>query len=121
MIEIDVPRAPPVKLHYTDPKPTIRDQADRRIHTFESSNLKNAEESKIPDWEKDAHGQDPPDLSLSSFASWEDVGAWFSALQQPKIAVTPETKAKAEEFTKGKSTDDEKISALYDFVSLHIR
>jgi tetratricopeptide (TPR) repeat protein len=51
----------------------------------------------------------------------EDVGAWFNALEQPKIVVTPEIRAKAEEVTKGKTTEDEKIHALYDFVSTHLR
>ncbi len=119
--ELDVPRATPVKLHYEDPQPTVREEGERRIYTFQRANLKKREESKIPEWERDFHGANPPDLRISSFNSWEEVGDWFSALEKPKVAVEPEIRAKAEELTKGKSTEDEKIRALYDFVSTHIR
>jgi hypothetical protein len=58
---------------------------------------------------------------MSSFANWADVGNWFSSLVQPKIAVTPEIRAKAEELTKGKTSEDEKLHAVYDFVSTRFR
>jgi hypothetical protein len=121
IVELNLPRATPVKLHYSDPQPTIREEADRRIYTFQTANLKKTEASKIPDWEKNFNGLDPPDLRVSSFTSWEDVAQWFSALEKSKTVATPELRAKAEELTKGKTTDDEKIRALYNFVSTHIR
>ena len=116
-VEISVPRDLKVNLKYTKPEPSIREEGNSRIYTFQTSNLQKVEKSKIPDWEKNFYGADPPELRLSSFSSWESVGAWYNSLQQPKIAVTPEIKAKAEELTKGKATDDEKIHAIYDFVS----
>ncbi len=121
LIEIDVPRKTPVKFHYADPPPVVREDGDRRIYTFETANLKKPAESKIPAWEKEFHGAEPPDVRFSSFASWADVGEWFSALAKPSSVPSPEIRAKAEELTKGKATDDEKIRALYDFVSTHIR
>jgi len=121
ILELDVPLNLPVKLRNSDLHPVAREENGRRIYRFESSNLKKPEESKIPAWEKNYHGLNPPDVQLSSFNSWSEVGAWFAALAQPKIAVTPEIRAKAEELTKGKTTDDEKIHALYDFVSSRFR
>ena len=120
-VELSVPRDVKVNLKYTKPEPSVREEGNTRIYTFQTSNLQKVEKSKIPDWEKNFHGADPPELRLSSFASWESVGAWFNSLQQPKIAITPEIKAKAEELTKGKGTEDEKIRVIYDFVSTRFR
>jgi tetratricopeptide (TPR) repeat protein len=121
ILELDVPLSLPGKLRNGDLHPVVREENGRRIYRFVSSNLKKPEESKIPAWEKNYRGLNPPDVQLSSFNSWSEVGSWFSSLAQPKIAVTPEIRAKAEELTKGKSTEDEKIHALYDFVSTRFR
>jgi tetratricopeptide (TPR) repeat protein len=120
-LELDVPANVPVKLRHPTSEPSIREEANRRIYTFTSSNLKHAEESKIPDWETNPRGLPLPEIELSSFPSWEQVGSWYDAMQRSKAAVSPEIRAKAEELTKGKPTDDEKIRALYDFVSTRFR
>jgi hypothetical protein len=121
VLEINVPSSLPVKLRNSEPKPSIREEGDRLLYTFQSSHLKKPEESKIPDWEKNYHGVPPPDIQISSFSSWDEVGRWFGSLVQPKAMVTPEIRAKAEELAKGKTTDDEKLHALYDFVSARYR
>jgi tetratricopeptide (TPR) repeat protein len=121
ILEIDVPRDLPVKLRNSDPQPSVRDDGARRVYTFENINLKKKEESKIPAWEKNYRGVPPPDVQVSSFSSWKEVGDWFEALAKPKAAVTAEIRSKAEELTKGKTTDQEKIRALYDFVSTRFR
>ncbi len=121
ILEIDVPRDLPVKLRNSDIQPSVRDDGARRVYTFENVNLKKKEESKIPAWEKNYRGIPPPDVQVSSFSSWKEVGDWFEALAKPKAAVTAEIRSKAEELTKGKTTDQEKIRALYDFVSARFR
>jgi tetratricopeptide (TPR) repeat protein len=121
ILELDVPLNRPVKLRNVDPQPLVREEKGRRLYRFETSNRKIPDESKIPAWEKYYRGLAPPDVQLSSFNSWDEVGAWFASLTQLKTAVTPELRAKAEELTKGKATEDEKIRALYDFVSTRFR
>ncbi len=121
ILEIDVPRDLPVKLRSSDPQPAVREDGARRVYSFENANLKKREESKIPAWEKDYKGISPPDIQISSFSTWKEVGDWFSGLAQSKSTATPEIRSKAEELTKGKSTDEEKIHALYDFVSSRFR
>ena len=121
ILEIDVPLHLQVKLRNGDLQPSVREESGRRLYRFETSNRKKPDDSKIPGWEKNYHGLKPPDVQLSSFNSWDEVGTWFAALVQPKIAVTPEIRAKAEDLTKGKVTEDEKIHALYDFVSSRFR
>ncbi len=121
ILEIDVPRNLPVQLRNSDPQPSVRDDAARRVYTFENVNLKKREESKIPAWEKNFRGIPPPDVQVSSFSSWKEVGDWFDAMAKPKAAVSAEIRSKAEELTKNKTTDDEKIRALYEFVSSRFR
>lgn len=119
--EIDVPANLAVKLADTDFPPLITDDTGRRTYLYSTSHLKKEEEEEIPAWEKDFNGAAPPTLRVSSFTSWADVGAWYGGLQQPRVHVTPEIRAKADELTKGKSADAEKIRAIYDFVASRFR
>ena len=121
ILEIDVPSSPPIKLRNPDLQPSVQDNGVRRVYRFENVNLKKKEESKIPAWERNYKGIPPPDIQVSSFSSWKEVGAWFEALAKPKAAATAEIRSKAEELTKGKTTDQDKIRALYDFVSIRFR
>ena len=120
-LQIDVPLNVPVKLRYSEAPPTVREEGGRRVYAFKSANLKKPKESKIPEWEKNFHGAPPPDIQLSSFSSWEEIGKWFGSLEQTKVAVSPEIRAKAEELTKGKTSEEEKLNVLYDFVSARFR
>ena len=120
-LQIDIPAKVPVKLRNSGPQPSVHDEQGRRVYTVATAQLKKPEEPKIPVWERNYRGAPPPDLQLSSFPSWEEVGKWFASLSQPKAAVTPEIKTQAEEITKGKNSEDEKIKALYNFVSTRFR
>jgi tetratricopeptide (TPR) repeat protein len=118
-LQVDVPAKVDVKFRTSGPEPLIREEDGRRLYDFESSNLKKFEESKLP--EKNFHGAPPPDIQISSFLSWEEVGNWFGSLEQPKVKVTPEIQTKAKELIEGKSSEDEKLRAIYDFVSTRFR
>ena len=120
-LEVNVPTTVPVKVYSAEAQPAVREEGDRRIYTIETANLKKQEESKIPDWERNFYGLKPPDVRVTSFATWEEVGEWFGVAAKPKAAPDVEIRAKAEELTKGKTSDEEKIRALYDFVSTRIR
>jgi tetratricopeptide (TPR) repeat protein len=122
---IDIPAEVSVKIKASNPQPEIKVNGTRRIYTFHSSHLQKAEQKDqdqvIPAWEKDFYGVALPAVRMTSFASWAEVGVWYSGLQQARVQVTPRIRATAEEITKGKSTDDEKIRAIYDFVASRFR
>ena len=120
-VEINVPANLTLKLADTEFPPLITDDAGRRIYFYSTSHLKKEEEEDIPAWEKDFGGAAPPPLRVSSFISWADVGAWYGGLQQPRVRVTPEIRAKVDELIKGKISDAEKIRAIYDFVASRFR
>jgi uncharacterized protein DUF3857/transglutaminase superfamily protein/tetratricopeptide repeat protein len=121
ILELSVPAGVPVKIRSAHLDPATWDDGGRTFYSFQKSILQKPETSKIPAWEKDFHGAEPPEIQISSFPSWESVGAWYNSLQQPKLVVTPEIRSRAEELTKGKSTEDEKIHAIYEFVSTRFR
>lgn len=120
-VQIDVPAKVPVKFRTSGPQPTVYERNGRAVYTFQNANPKKIEESKIPDWERYFHGAPPPELQITSFQSWEEIGKWFAALEQSKVVVTPQIRSKAEELIKGKATDDEKAQAIYDYVATRFR
>src|SRR5271165_1527375 len=89
ILQIDVPASVAVKLRNAEPRPAVSQENGRVLYNFKSSNLKKYEESKIPLWERNFHGAPPPDVQMTSFASWEEVGKWFGSLERPKVTVTP--------------------------------
>ena len=63
--------------------------------------------------------------SAKSLGAGDDIrqlgGCWplvWKCLQKEPLQVTPAIRAKAADLTRGLQTDDEKIHAIYDFVSL---
>ena len=110
--QISVPREKYVKVVSPDYKPEVREEGDRRIYLWKTANL----EAK----QQEARREGPrPDIEITTFRSWDEVGRWYDELQTPQVAVTPKILARAAELTKGLSTNDEKLRALYEFVSTH--
>jgi len=112
-LEIRVPREKYVKVSSPELKPEITETGSARIFTWRTSNLKvedDSEQGKRTELPK-------PTVQVTTFHSWEEVGRWYSQLQAPQAAVTPEIRAKAEEVTKGLTTDDAKLRALYNYVA----
>ena len=58
---------------------------------------------------------------MTTFASWEQMGTLVRGLEKDRRSPTSEIRAKAAELTKGKTTDLEKIAALYDYVGPNFR
>jgi hypothetical protein len=56
-------------------------------------------------------------IEVTSLGSWQDVARWFSALQRPQARANPAIKAQVAALTVGKTTDEEKARAIYDWVA----
>jgi hypothetical protein len=116
-LEISVPRDRAVRLK-TQPgaDAVISDEGERRIYRWKTSRV--ARETENAEQKKNAAAESEiPAVQITSFASWEEVGRWFAPLQRNRAAPDVSLRAKAEELTRGRSTDLEKIEALYDFVA----
>jgi len=116
-LEVNLPREREIKLK-TQPgfEPQVRDEGDRRIYRWTSSNRKRESDS---DKKKKPKRPKPelPDIELSTLSSWDEVGRWYWDLQKDRIVPTAAVRAKAEELIRGKTTDLEKVEAQYDFVA----
>ena len=60
-------------------------------------------------------------VQISTFGSWEEVSQWYWALCLPHMEVTDAIRAKINELTDGLTDDEERIRALFRFVSQEIR
>lgn len=61
-------------------------------------------------------------LLVGTEESWEDISRWYWNLSKPRLdKTTPEMEAKVAELIKGLSTPEEKINAIFQFVSNRIR
>jgi tetratricopeptide (TPR) repeat protein/transglutaminase-like putative cysteine protease len=117
-LQISVPRDRYVKYVSPEVQPTSSDQGAYRVYTWKTAHLVSKADDKTPTPDpEDVH----PSVQLTTFRSWDEVGAWFESLFAPRIVVTPEIQAKADELTRGAQTDAEKIQAIYNFVSTKFR
>ncbi len=114
-LEINVPSDKYVKVVSPDYKPEIKEEGGRRVYRWTYANLEVKEKNPNP---RPRRTLPSPDVQMTTFASWEDVGRWYGELQKEPLTVTPAIQAKAAELTKGLQLDDEKIHAIYNFVAL---
>lgn len=112
LLEITVPRDKYIKLSSPGLDPVTKDDGPKRTYSWKHVNLQRPDPD-VP-VSRDSLG---PDVQLTTFKSWEEVGVWYNGLQQPQVAVTPEIQARAAELTKGLTTDDAKMRALFAYVS----
>jgi tetratricopeptide (TPR) repeat protein len=124
-VDVDVPARRPLKLKTKagmDPK--ISEQDGRRLYHWTNSHLEREDDKKDKENDKKKKktpDDDRPDIQLTSFVSWEQIGRWYAGLEKDRRAPSPEVRAKAEELTRGLNTDLDKVQALYDFVAKNFR
>jgi tetratricopeptide (TPR) repeat protein len=122
-VELNLPKDRKVRLHYQpEYKPVTKDAGDRTLYQWHSSNEKIEDERRSLRVKELMNGTAPPlSIELSTFDTWEQVGAWYYALQHERETVTPAIKAKALELTKGIDQPAAKTRTLYEFVSASFR
>ena len=62
-----------------------------------------------------------PRLRYSSIAEWDDVYTWYKELAKGRYTPNADIEEKVQELTRELETDEEKIRAIYHFVSSNIR
>ena len=125
-LEVDVPKDRKITLKTkpgNDPKITEAD--GRRIYTWTSSHIDKDETDKDKDKdkkkEKAKKEPDAPAVQMTTFESWEQMGRWYASLEKDRRQPDAEIRAKATALTAGKTTDLDKIQALYDYVAPNFR
>src|SRR5687768_353389 len=128
-LTVNIPAASKVKLK-TEPgyEPSIKEENARRIYTWKQAKLKrdsDEDEKEKEKAEEEVEEKDPdeirPHVQLTTFQSWDEVGQWYAALQKDRVVPDEKIKIKAEEIIKGRPTEKEKITALYEYVAKNFR
>ena len=126
-LEVTVPGERAVKWKSPTSKPVIREESGRRVFTWTFSQLEHqsSDEDKASLEKKTYQATrgklPPPDIQLSSFQSWAEVGAWYDGMQLDRVKASPEIRAKAAELTKNADDDTAKLHAIYNYVSTQFR
>jgi len=132
---LDLPDSLPIVLWNPGNKPEITHSAGRTLYRWSFANLeptvgpaadaaKEAKKHKVlsADEELDAREGELPTIAWSSFANWESLGSWYQKLSADRAdSNNPAIQKKAAELTADKSSDEEKLRAIYSYVSTQIR
>jgi tetratricopeptide (TPR) repeat protein len=122
-LELDVPKDRVIKLK-TKPgaDPKISEAKGRRIYSWTSSHVDKDEDEKKKDKQnRPPKEPEPPAVQMTTFSSWEQMGRWYASLEKDRRVPTPEIRAKAAALIQGKTSDRDKVQALYDYVATNFR
>jgi len=112
-LEVQIPRAIEIRISSPGSKPEVREEGDQKILRWQHRNL-TRQETKSG---RNLLEAPVPSIQVSTFHSWEEVGKWYAGLQRPQVQITAAIRAKAAELTNGLVQDEDRIRALYEFVS----
>ncbi len=117
---LTVPKQKYVQVESQEVKPQITESGDLKIYRWKTAQL---DKTKVPDdkAKKPVIVEQPPSIAVTTFRNWEEVGRWYGDLQKDRVGVTPTIQAKANELTKGAISDEDKIAAVYTYVSTQYR
>jgi tetratricopeptide (TPR) repeat protein len=122
-LEVIVPRDRAVKLKSKTIQPTVSEANGYRVYTWHNASLLHKDETKDKRkatellWQQSRGRLAQPDVLMSSFANWEEVGRWYGGLQEERVKPTPDVTGKAAELTKNATNDEGKMRLLYGYVS----
>jgi tetratricopeptide (TPR) repeat protein/transglutaminase-like putative cysteine protease len=124
-LEINVPKSRQIKLKNepgADPK--VTDEGDRRVYRWKRSHLEDEDDDNPKPKKRARRRRDEdelPSVQLTTFESWQQMGDWYASLEKERRQPNDAIRAKAAELVQGKTTDIEKVKALYDYVSRDFR
>ncbi len=128
-VELHVSKTSFVQVWSPKYKSTLTETPDERIYQWHSAQL-------VPVAGKDKNAlllldknpslgtsDDPklPDIAWTNFHSWAEVGAWYRSLEASRTDPDDDIRARVRTLTAGKSTDDARARAIYDFVGSQVR
>ena len=134
VLELHVPPAVKVTVSSPASKPVETSAGPEHVYRWEHAQLKPtvgpeaeaAKEAKkkavwTADQELDWREGKLPDVAWTTFADWAAVGAWYQTLETDRTAPDDAIRAKVAELTAGKTTDEAKARAVYQYVDSQIR
>lgn len=125
-VEVNVPADSKVKLKTAAGfEPAIKELDQRRVYSWKYANLKRVEKDEKAEAAKKKNDDDdepkPPQIQMTTFQSWEQVGQWYADLEKDRIVPDAGIRAKTDELIRGRTTDTDKVEALYQYVAKNFR
>lgn len=133
-LELRFPKGKEVTVWSPSTKPVVTEESGEKIYRWTNSATdptvgKQAEAKKEADKKRtltEAEQLDRtegklPSVAWTTFKNWDDVGAWYRGLEADRVVADADVKAKVAELIAGKTTDDQKIQAIYTYVATQIR
>ncbi len=118
-VTLDVPAEKYVQVWDPGLKPEVSEANGWKMYSWKYSQLKPTQDL---DKKKTASTTDlKPSVGWTTFKNWQEVGAWYGSLAEPRAVPTAAIVAKADEITANARTPEEQARAIYEFVSTHIR
>src|SRR5437868_11735573 len=98
-LDVDVPAGRSLKLKCKpgmDPK--ITEENGRRIYHWASTHLERDDDEKAKDKKKKKRRPDEerPDIQLTTFETWEQIGRWYASLEKDRRMPSKEVRTKAD-------------------------
>lgn len=91
----------------------VTEKGDQRIYTFKAKDVPAIEpEPMMPPW-SEVLGQ----VHVSTFGSWDDLGAFYWDLAKDQFDVDDEVRKRVAGITKGLTDDKAKVRAIYRYVT----
>ena len=115
-LDLDIPADKQVTVACADIQPATTTADGRKLYHWSSSNLARPDPDAPPKSVKKLK----PSVQVTTFKSWEEVGAWYDSLQKDAVVVTPAIQARAALLTKGLTSDDDKIRVIFNDVAMMI-
>jgi tetratricopeptide (TPR) repeat protein len=126
-LEVNIPQGSVAQLK-TEPglDPVIKEEDGRRIYSWKHANLKREDADKDDEKndekkKEEFDGPKPPQIQMTTFKSWDEIGQWYASLQRDRVTPDDKIRAKVAEQSKGLNGDLEKVEALYNYVAKNFR
>jgi Flp pilus assembly protein TadD/transglutaminase-like putative cysteine protease len=118
-LELNIPKGRAINLQSPEFRFEKADSGDRTAYRWKRSV---ASRPAVDATKKtDETSAKPPNVRATTFENWEEVARWYSQLEKGRTEPSPEIRAKTQELIQGRTTELDKIQALYDYVAKNIR
>jgi len=127
-LQVDVPAGRELKMRSKSIQPEVKTVAGRTVYLWKNSVLKLDDDDSASGKKKkkkkqadDDDDEQVPDVQLSTFHSWDEVGRWYSGLERDRVKPDQTIRSRALELTASAKSDTAKVEDLYDFVAPRYR
>src|ERR1700690_4343639 len=121
-LEVNLPKGRAVNLQSPDFAFEKSDSGDRTLYRWKRAVLARPTQKEVEARKKSESNESKmPGVRLTTFSNWTEIAQWYAALEQGRTVPPPVIRAKTLELIRGRTTELDKIQALYDYVAKNIR